>query len=68
MASAFTGFTEFRKQGCVVSRHVEGAFDCYYQATFTPVSGVASMTVNGKARFRPSDNGFKFEDLGAQPK
>lgn len=64
----FTGFTEFRKQGCVDSRHAKGAFDCYYSATFVPSPGAKPLTVNGKARFTPTDKGLTYQDLGAQPR
>ena len=64
----FTGFTEFRKQGCVDSRHAPGAFDCYYLATFIPAPGAKPLTVNGKARFTRTDKGLTYRDLGAQPK
>ncbi|HRJ61081.1 MAG TPA: hypothetical protein PKZ97_11350 [Azospirillaceae bacterium] len=65
---AFTGFTDFRKQGCVESKKAPGSYDCYYAATLIPEPGGASRTVNGKARFTPSDAGMTFQDLGAQPR
>ena len=65
---AFTGFTEFRKQGCVGSKKAPGSYDCYYSATLIPEPGGQPRTVNGKARFTPSDAGMTFQDLGAQPR
>lgn len=64
----FTGFTEFRKQGCVESKKAPGAYDCYYSATLSPEPGGQPRTVNGKARFTPSETGMSFQDLGAQPR
>jgi hypothetical protein len=64
----FSGFVDFRKQGCVEMKTGGEGYDCYYAATIpgTPTSN--PMTVNGKGRFRQSDKGVEFEDLGAQPK
>ena len=64
----FSGFSDFRKQGCVDSKKAPGAFDCYYSATLTPEPGSKPLTVNGKARFTPTDKGLSFQDLGAQPR
>jgi hypothetical protein len=64
----FSGFSDFRKQGCVDSKKAPGAFDCYYAATLTPEPGGKPLTVNGKARFTASEKGLTFQDLGAQPR
>ncbi|PWC33127.1 hypothetical protein [Azospirillum sp. TSO35-2] len=75
---AFRGFDLFRKQGCVEAKLKAGPagggqdgggqYDCYYAATFVPQPGQPSLTVNGKGRFRRTDKGLTFEDLGAQPR
>lgn len=65
---AFTGFSDFRKQGCVDSKKEPGAYDCYYAATIAATAGGKPVTVNGKARFWRKDGGLAFQDLGAQPK
>lgn len=65
---AFSGFTDFRKQGCVDSQKAPGAYDCYYSATLVPEKGADPLTVNGKARFAKTEKGFSFQDLGAQPR
>lgn len=64
----FTGFTDFRKQGCVESKKAPGSYDCYYAATLVSEPGAQPRVVNGKARFTPSDAGMTFQDLGAQPR
>lgn len=64
----FTGFSDFRKQGCVDSKKEPGAYDCYYAATIAAEPGGKPVTVNGKARFWRKDSGLTFQDLGAQPK
>lgn len=71
--AAFRAFDNFRKQGCVEAKPkggpVEsGQYDCYYAATFVPQPGQPPLTVNGKGRFRHTDKGMTFEDLGAQPR
>ncbi|MBP2303842.1 hypothetical protein GBZ48_15465 [Azospirillum melinis] len=76
--AAFRTFDNFRKQGCVeakpkggptgASPDGSGQYDCYYAATFVPQPGQPPLTVNGKARFRRTDKGMAFEDLGAQPR
>lgn len=71
---AFPGFANFRKQGCVVpktSGTTDGnaeLFDCYYSATFAATAARPSVTVNGKGRFTSTGNGFRYQDLGAQPR
>lgn len=72
-SGTFRGFDEFRKQGCVATKTKDGQggngqYDCYYAATFAPQPGQPPLTVNGKGRFRPTDTGLAFEDLGAQPR
>ncbi|HYG89619.1 MAG TPA: hypothetical protein VD978_25565 [Azospirillum sp.] len=64
----FRHFDAFRKQGCVDARDKSPQHDCYYSATFTPQPGQPPLTVNGKGRFRKTDKGVAFEDLGAQPR
>ena len=64
----FRAFDEFRKQGCVETKGKPGLHDCYYAATFAPQPGQKPLTVNGKGRFRKTDQGVAFEDLGAQPR
>lgn len=64
----FSGFTDFRKQGCVDSKKAPGSYDCYYSATLVPEPGARPLTVNGKARFTPTEKGMAFQDLGAQPR
>ncbi|CAO3406386.1 hypothetical protein [Azospirillum largimobile] len=71
--SAFRAFDNFRKQGCVEAKlkngqDGSGQYDCYYAATFVPQPGQQPLTVNGKGRFRRTDKGLAFEDLGAQPR
>ncbi len=71
--AAFRAFDEFRKQGCVDAKlkggqDNSGQYDCYYAATFVPQPGQQPLTVNGKGRFRRTDRGLAFEDLGAQPR
>lgn len=76
--AAFRAFDNFRKQGCVEAKpkggptggnpDVSGQYDCYYAATFVPQPGQPPLTVNGKGRFRHTDKGMAFEDLGAQPR
>lgn len=71
--AAFRAFDEFRKQGCVdaklkAGQDKGGHYDCYYAATFVPQPGQQPLTVNGKGRFRRTDKGLTFEDLGAQPR
>lgn len=63
-----SGFSDFRKQGCVSSKSVEGAYDCYYAATIPATAGAPATAVNGKGRFRRTDQGLEFKDLGAQPR
>lgn len=65
--SGFDRFDAFRKQGCVETTGRPGSFDCYYNATMAPSPGRPTVTVNGKGRFRSSDKGTLFEDLGAVP-
>lgn len=70
----FRQFDVFRKQGCVNAKlkesgtRLDGQYDCYYAATFSPQPGQPAMTVNGKGRFTRTDKGMRFEDLGAQPR
>lgn len=64
----FVSFDSFRKQGCVAAKNTKGAYDCYYAATLSPGPGAKPITVNGKGRFRPTDKGLSFQDLGAQPR
>ena len=64
----FRQFDIFRKQGCVETKGKAGQHDCYYAATFSPQPGQPPLTLNGKGRFRPTDQGVAFEDLGAQPR
>lgn len=64
----FRQFDVFRKQGCVDTKGKPGQHDCYYAATFAPHPGQPPLTVNGKGRFRMTDQGVAFEDLGAQPR
>ncbi|CBS86314.1 hypothetical protein [Azospirillum lipoferum] len=71
--AAFRAFDDFRKQGCVEAKlkngqDGSGQYDCYYAATFVPQPGQPPLTVNGKGRFRRTDKGMAFEDLGAQPR
>lgn len=71
--AGFRAFGEFRKQGCVDAKlkggqDNGGQYDCYYAATFVPQPGQPPLTVNGKGRFRRTDKGMTFEDLGAQPR
>ncbi|WP_042442613.1 hypothetical protein [Azospirillum sp. B510] len=80
--AAFRAFDNFRKQGCVEAKpkaeakgggqeggkDAAGSHDCYYSATFVPHPGQPPLTVNGKGRFRRTDKGLTFEDLGAQPR
>ncbi|KAA0597266.1 hypothetical protein J2848_000421 [Azospirillum lipoferum] len=71
--ATFRGFDNFRKQGCVEAKPKggpieSGQHDCYYAATFVPQPGQPPLTVNGKGRFRHTDKGITFEDLGAQPR
>lgn len=71
--AGFRAFDEFRKQGCVDAKlkggqDNSGQYDCYYAATFVPQPGQQPLTVNGKGRFRRTDKGMTFEDLGAQPR
>ncbi|SMF72605.1 hypothetical protein SAMN02982917_4185 [Azospirillum oryzae] len=71
--AGFRAFDEFRKQGCVDAKlkggqDNSGQYDCYYAATFVPQPGQQPLTVNGKGRFRRTDKGMAFEDLGAQPR
>lgn len=72
--AAFRAFDNFRKQGCVEAKPKggtqdgRGQYDCYYAATFVPQPGQPPLTVNGKGRFRHTDKGMAFEDLGAQPR
>lgn len=76
--AAFRAFDNFRKQGCVEAKSKgdrtgagqegSGQYDCYYAATFVPQPGQPPLTVNGKGRFRHTDKGMAFEDLGAQPR
>lgn len=71
--AGFRAFDEFRKQGCVDAKlkggqDNSGQYDCYYAATFVPQPGQPPLTVNGKGRFRRTDKGLTFEDLGAQPR
>ncbi len=66
--SGFRQFDTFRKQGCVATKGKPGLHDCYYAATFPPQPGERLLTVNGKGRFRKTDQGVAFEDLGAQPR
>ncbi|CAO3350690.1 hypothetical protein [Azospirillum melinis] len=76
--AAFRAFDNFRKQGCVEAKPKggptggspdgSGQYDCYYAATFVPQPGQPPLTVNGKGRFRRTDKGMAFEDLGAQPR
>ena len=64
----FQTFTMFRKQGCVTNKTVAGEHDCYYAATIPATASSDPVTVNGKGRFRKTDKGLTFQDLGAQPK
>jgi len=64
----FRQFDSFRKQGCVDTKDKPGHHDCYYAATFVPQPGGRPLTVNGKGRFRKTEKGMAFEDLGAQPR
>lgn len=64
----FRQFEAFRKQGCVEARDKSPQYDCYYSATFAPQPGQQPLIVNGKGRFRKTDKGIAFEDLGAQPR
>nr|WP_211113768.1 hypothetical protein [Azospirillum picis] len=75
--AGFRAFDGFRKQGCVEAKpkggratgqDAGGQYDCYYAATFVPQPGQPPLTVNGKGRFRRTDDGLAFEDLGAQPR
>ncbi|WP_372398625.1 hypothetical protein ABMY26_18395 [Azospirillum sp. HJ39] len=78
--AGFRAFDDFRKQGCVEAKpkagqgigqaggRDEAPYDCYYAATFVPQPGQPALTVNGKGRFRRTDKGLTFEDLGAQPR
>ncbi|WP_245636643.1 hypothetical protein [Azospirillum thiophilum] len=74
--AGFRAFDNFRKQGCVEAKPKAGQgngqdgapYDCYYAATFVPQPGQPALTVNGKGRFRRTDKGLTFEDLGAQPR
>jgi hypothetical protein len=71
--AGFRAFDDFRKQGCVDAKPKggqdnSGQYDCYYAATFVPQPGQPPLTVNGKGRFRRTDKGMTFEDLGAQPR
>ncbi|MBY6261518.1 hypothetical protein EI613_06190 [Azospirillum sp. 412522] len=76
--AGFRAFDNFRKQGCVEAKPKgvqtgagqggSGQYDCYYAATFVPQPGQPPLTVNGKGRFRHTDKGMAFEDLGAQPR
>lgn len=64
----FQTFSNFRKQGCVTNKTAAGEYDCYYAATIPATPSSDPVTVNGKGRFRKTDKGLAFQDLGAQPK
>ena len=63
----FSGFVDFRKQGCVKNKEKTGYFDCYYSFTFPPMPGRQQSTFNGKGQFYRTDKGLSYREISAMP-